>query len=106
MFVGYLETLARHVTSHPRPHPVRLWTEKTPDENAPKEPPGLTPGRPLGRGPKFPGREELINEGPFPLRSRIAQHLGLRSANFDMFFFEKSFSLFKGTLNFLGSSWL
>ena len=51
----------------------RLWTEKTPDENAPKEPPSLTPGRPLGRGPKFPGREELINEGPFPLRSRIAQ---------------------------------
>ncbi|CAJ1345516.1 unnamed protein product [Effrenium voratum] len=51
----------------------RLWTEKTADENIPKEPPGLTPGRPLGRGPKFPGREELINEGPFPLRSRIAQ---------------------------------
>ena len=51
----------------------RLWTEKTPDENAGKEPPSLTPGRPLGRGPKFPGREELINEGPFPLRSRIAQ---------------------------------
>ena len=51
----------------------RLWTEKTADENALKEPPSLTPGRPLGRGPKFPGREELINEGPFPLRSRIAQ---------------------------------
>lgn len=51
----------------------RLWTEKTPDELAPKEAPSLTPGRPLGSGPKFPGREELINEGPFPLRSRIAQ---------------------------------
>lgn len=50
----------------------RLWTEKTPDENA-SEPASLTPGRPLGRGPKFPGREELINEGPFPLKSRIAQ---------------------------------
>ena len=50
----------------------RLWTEKTPDENA-EQPASLTPGRPLGRGPKFPGREELINEGPFPLKSRIAQ---------------------------------
>mmetsp|Transcript_37916 Transcript_37916/g.67647 ORF Transcript_37916/g.67647 Transcript_37916/m.67647 type:complete len:273 (-) Transcript_37916:40-858(-) len=51
----------------------RLWTEKTPDENAPSKPATLTPHRPLGQGPTFPGREELINEGPFPLRSRIAQ---------------------------------
>ncbi|CAE7534964.1 unnamed protein product, partial [Symbiodinium pilosum] len=51
----------------------RLWTEKTADENAEPPSPSLTPQRPLGSGPRFPGREELINEGPFPLRSRIAQ---------------------------------
>eukprot|EP00930_Biecheleria_cincta_P028601 TRINITY_DN19965_c0_g1_i1.p1 TRINITY_DN19965_c0_g1~~TRINITY_DN19965_c0_g1_i1.p1 ORF type:complete len:297 (-),score=48.16 TRINITY_DN19965_c0_g1_i1:9-899(-) len=55
----------------------RLWQEQGPgthDEKPEKEEEEtLTPSRALGRAPKFPNRSELINEGPFPLRSRMAQ---------------------------------
>lgn len=54
----------------------RLWQEQGPgthDEKQDKEEETLTPSRPLGRPPRFPNRAELINEGPFPLRSRMAQ---------------------------------
>lgn len=53
----------------------RLWQEEVPGKHDPaeKEEESLTPSRPLGRPPRFPNRSELINEGPFPLRSRMAQ---------------------------------
>lgn len=53
----------------------RLWQEEVPGKHDPaeNEEETLTPSRPLGKPPRFPNRSELINQGPFPLRSRMAQ---------------------------------